>query len=647
VLTTTQREQLLAQVASAAAPLSEHALGRRWPWDHDELEQRCEQLAAALARSGADEVALKTYPWGPEQRYFGWTGDRVPLVEEAELWLIDGDGDEQLLCRASDDPGCCLGALRPTEGLDGELFELVDAGFGSLAGEYRRHRVGGKLVLASGHQANAAMHEALVARDAAGLLLGPGAALEARPRRFTGPCLYAPQRPFGFNLDARRYHLLLSTLAAGESPRLRVVTRIRSEAGQRPAVLARLRGAEQDDQRVCLAVDLARDPGSVVGAMRALTALKGAIVSGVLSPPMRGIELCLLGGDAAAVAWLADPETAPPTALLQLTLDAYAQSPVVRPLRPSPTTFVDDLLSDELAATETLRQPYLDAPPAPRTQRQTQTRAPLALDGATPHAAWLHAPDHDHARWLTATAATLYELANLTVDQLPVLISRAELAASGRLQAKATVLRRRALDELDGEAAQRRAQACDQLWQIERALGAEVDRERRRLDSAAQFFGGAGADMLTLVEAGASLGRQRDRLTRVLTDELRAMVGPEAKLAVKRRSLSAVERRAKVTFYTLREIAGGQLAAGPLPLRLLLRNTRPADQSWLVHHERKLGAGCDAEAALQALSDAGGRASLLELWELLRDDDPALDLKLFGRLLEVLEGAELVVASSS
>ena len=44
-----------------------------------------ETLAAQLRQAGADRVELRSYPRGPEHRYFGWSEERQAVPEQAEL----------------------------------------------------------------------------------------------------------------------------------------------------------------------------------------------------------------------------------------------------------------------------------------------------------------------------------------------------------------------------------------------------------------------------------------------------------------------------------------------------------------------------------------------------------------------------------
>ncbi|MCK5797843.1 MAG: hypothetical protein KAI47_11695 [Deltaproteobacteria bacterium] len=639
MLTTRQRELLFSQVMAAPKPAPGPLRETSWPWTPTQLVEAGDHLTTSLQRAGADEIAFESYPWGPEAQYQGWSGVRRPLVAEAELWLLDGD-HERLLCRASDDAGSCLGTLASTEP-DGDVFEVVNVGFGTSPGDYRRQRVGGKIALASGHRPKAAMVEALLSRDAAGLLLGPGAASTRRDQRFDDAILDAPRRPFGFNLDAERYHLLLTRLAAGDDVRVRVRTQVRSESGERPVVLARLLGAEKADEHVSLVIDLSRGFAGVAAGLRILHALRATIVADVLRPPARSIEIALIGGDAGAVAWLAREHATVPRALLQLDLpDIPSDMASLHPILPGGPSFFIDLLADEFEALNELDDPLGDHHTLDITTQNSAAQHALALDGTTDEAAVIScAPGTPTAttswnrdRIIAATAATLYRAANLADSDIPSLIAAGELAARARLETRARSLRRRILHHLHGDVAEQCAQARDLLWQSAHGLQRDALREQDRLSSATRFFGGAGGEAMLLIEANAAIDRDVERLLRVLTAELRGRFGEGSKLARHRKPLTAAERRAQ-------GLVIRRAHDGPIPLALLQRDALPQDRTWLVHHEEDLATSAQPARVLDHLGDA---VDLLELWERLRLDTPSLDLKLLGRLVEVLEHAGIV-----
>lgn len=612
-----------------------------------QLERLCELLSEELGRIGADTVELANHAWGPEQRYFGWAGERVPRVEEAELYLVEATGEERLLCRASEEPSCCLGALRPTAG-DGETFEVVSVGYGTLPGEYRRLRMTDKVALASGHHAQGAIFEALSQRDAAGLLLGPGGARERVPHRFEGPGYLGPQRPFGFNLEPAQYHLLQSRLAAGETLRVRVRTVVRLDSGQRPLVLATLQGSDRRAERITLVADLCEpgEGGSVLALLHTLAALRNAVVAGDIAPPRRSIELAFVSGPSGTVSWLATAAANHrlARALVQLSLPRRRPAPEVsvHPVAPDPPSFLGDLVFDQLQLASAFDGPLrAETPLRPRLAPRPHSAA-LPLDGvaaavvlasggqATPGTESATAiPVAATSRVVAAATLAAAELASLDEHDVPALLAAAELGGSLRLEQRAQALRRQMLRELDTDD---HRDAWDLLWQMDEGLRLGSQDEHQRLRSVTTFFGGPGAEALQLAEAEAALDRQSERLRRTLAAEVRGRVGEHTKLVVKRRPLSPLERRAQ-------KVRLRRPQPGPLPVALLLRDARPTDREWFVHHEGELATQPSVAEITAAVAD---ETELLQLYERLRRTTPQTDLKLLWRLLEVLDGAGLV-----
>jgi hypothetical protein len=615
-----------------------------------ELEVACERAAVHLG-GGAHQVELRTYQTGSEHKALGWTRERRPYTEEAELWLLGPDGDETLLCRRSDNPACSMGALRSTVS-EGEVFEVVDVGFGTRPTDYRSHRMPGKLALVSGQQFQAAMLEALAQRQAEGLLCGPGnEGLEPVPNRLADPSLYSPHRPFGFNLSAQQFNLLANLLAGGGEVRVRVHIQTVMDTGTLPVLAGLLEGSEDKDQRVLLVAELGRE-GSPLGTAclaEVVRSVSSLVVDGALEPLRRSLQVLLVPDTYGVVAWLDEnrelwPQIKSVVHLQVPEVDSVSRVEVRSP--PGRPAFVADLLDDHLRWASSVRSSFQGDVPiqvATVSDKASQTLQPFADPSvgitaasvcctgrrAASHQGGMHGP----LRRLTAALAwAAVDLCNLEPDRdLPRLLSSSQLKGLGRLRQRAEQLRERIRDDLNSEQATSSA-GRHLLWLTDRALEEGLQREQQVLQSCGDYTDGAGQLALTLAEANAGLERVRDSLSQALLLRIGAEMGPRTKLVSRRRRLTAQERRAG-------SVVVHRRCDGPMHHASLLRDARPADRSWLAHNAGVLGPQPTGARLLQWVD---GERTLLEIHDQLLLDHPQADLKLLWRYLEVLEGAGFV-----
>src|SRR5512146_1434327 len=105
MLSDSQRQALLSSVSvSRLLALAAELDGlERWPGSPG-LDRCCERLAESLRQAGAEPVELPRFPVGPERRYLGWSIERRPVTERAELWLLRDDGSEVPICRSAEEP---------------------------------------------------------------------------------------------------------------------------------------------------------------------------------------------------------------------------------------------------------------------------------------------------------------------------------------------------------------------------------------------------------------------------------------------------------------------------------------------------------------------------------------------------------------
>jgi hypothetical protein len=626
-------DRISARLLSLAAALEVR------PHDAEGEAGLYETLAAQLRQAGAERVEVRSYPRGPEHRYFGWSEERRPVAKDAELWLLCSDGGEQLLCRSSDDPACTMGSLRSTAP-DGEVFEVADVGFGTRPSDFRSHRMAGKVALASGHHFPAVMLEALANREAEGLLCGPGESAE--PRRLGDPSLFGRHRPFGFNLTLAQYDALACRIAAGDEVRVRAKISARLDSGSLPVVSALREGSDLAGERVLLLATIGPTPGAgALGAaccQEVLRALCGLVVDGRLAPLRRSLQLLVVPSLPALVAWLAEERSANDLArgvvraVLHVDLGAPARAPRVG-VHATPATrpsFVADLCAEELRALlgpcgpAVARWPYASGTLAPLIDRD------IALPAIGVRAVGLDSEAHRSQGLLHRLAAGLAcavaDLCTLQEEDLPRLLGGSLLCALARLAVRADELRQLIGRELEADGSSTTGRHL--MWLIEEGLAESLRREQETLHSCAEYFNGPGQAALRLAESSADLEGLCATLQRSLDAEVAAAL-PRARLAVRRRPLSPLERRAQT-------VVVRRLVDGPPPFPLLLRDAAPTDRDWLAHNTWALRDQPVGEVVLQWVD---GERTLLEIHDRLRLDEPHADLRLIWRYLEALQGA--------
>ena len=674
MLSDSQRQALLSSVSvSRLLALAAELDGlERWPGSPG-LDRCCERLAESLRQAGAEPAEIARFAVGPERRYLGWSVERRPVTERAELWLLRDDGSEVPICRSAEEPACMMGAYRSTPD-EGEVFEVVDVGLGTRSSDYRAgHRLGGRLALASGHHFSAVMLEALAQRRAEGLLCGPGPEADPGrvvPNRLGEPSLFGEHRPFGFNLSRHQHDLLVSRLGGEEPLRVRVRLQQRLDSGHLPVVDAQISGSDLADERVLLIAELPATGRALAAAClrEALAALRAGIVAGQLSPPRRTLQLLVSPGPAATVAWIAENRALLPgvRAALLLGLPVAEAATALRLHAPPPSlpSFVPDLLLDHLRwvvdARRTLRaaSPSAGNPLAPfRADRGLAVEARPYAPGSPVHplvdhevglaAVWLEgagsstsstggesraaAPLGALHLLCAALAGAALDLCSLDVQDLPRLVSGSHCKALGRLAQRAEGLRasvQRELREAEGSSTAGR----HLLWLAEMSLREGLRREQAVVRSCGAYLDGPGQQALRLAEASSDLQQICEASLRALHAEVASTLSPRARLSLRRRPLSALERRAQ----SVRVL---RTCSGPLPLPSLLREASPADREWLAHKSWLLDEQPVGEALLQWVD---GEASLLDIYDRLCLDYPEADLRLIWRYLEVLQGAGFV-----
>jgi hypothetical protein len=228
-----------------------------------------------------------------------------------------------------------------------------------------------------------------------------------------------------------------------------------------------------------------------------------------------------------------------------------------------------------------------------------------------------------------ALAGAAIDLCNLDEQDLPRLISGSHCKALARLARRGEALRlsvQRELRETEGSS----TAARHLLWQAETSLREGLRCEQAVVRSTGAYLDGPGQEALRLAEASSDLQQTVEATLRALHAEVASSLGPRARLSVRRRPLSALERRAQSVRVT-------RTLEGPLPP--LLREASPADREWLARKSWVLREQPLGEALLQWVE---GEAFLLDIHDRLCLDHPEADLRLIWRYLEVLERAGFV-----
>ena len=655
MLTSAQRQATLARISTSRvlALCADLEALDRLPGGPG-LDEAGRRMRERLQQAGATRVQLEAYPTGPEHRYFGWSEQRRPFPRKAELWLQTRDDGEILICRRSDNFACCMGAQRSTE-LEGELYEVVDVGFGTRASDYRGRSMSGKLALTSGHHFQAAMLEALGKRQAAGLLCGPGSQLFDADRvvhnQLGDPDLFQGHRPLGFNLSGRQYNRLVNLLAAGESVKMRAAVEVTTDSGELPVVRAVLEGSDLSHQRVLLVADL----GSPLGPAcleELLRTMAGLVVEGQVPPPRRSLELLLVPGDVGTVARLHTrrQQADQLKAALYLSLETAAAAARVKIQRPPGRcpAFQMDLLEDQLRWAATVEGSFRVDTPMTVGHLPYASESPVLpfvdSDVSIP-ALWLRCEDEPGSlpggalaaphgplhRLVAALSCATLELCGMEGADLPRLLCGSHTKAHLRLGRRAERLRDRIRLDLQQDDPPSAA-ARHLLWQTDSSMKEGLLREQALLEGCCDFLDGAGRHALQLAEVSGDLQQATAGLIRSLQQEVAASLGPRARLAMTRRPLSALERRAD-------SVVVFRLFQGPLPVRYLLREAAPDQRPWLAHNAGALAAQPAADELVQWID---GERTLLQMFDLLHLDHPQADLKLLWRYLEVMQSAGLV-----
>ncbi len=626
------------------------------------LEDVCELIAVHLKEIGDAQIDLASFPYGPEHRYFFWSRERMPIVEEAELWLLHPDETESLLCQSSIDPGCIIGSYKSTP-IDGEVFKVVNIGAGTLASDYSKRQFENCVILTSGHHFEAAMFEALGQRKAAGILVGPGDGVEDFHRRtLSERSLLNRRRPFGFNLSAKGYHRLMNRCASGQEVRVRAKIRVAMDSGTFPFLSVTLPGCGEEEGRVLVLAEMCEPASPVSAACMAelVRAVRMSIVQGKVPPLKRTLQFLFVAGAHGLVPWLFEHQHELDTfkASLLLSVDRASESvrsglkitsvgspSFLRDLVEYHSKFLGGIQNEIPVETQALISglpvhfeltPGLPARPSlldPLMDLDFNLcGVELQLSGWV-EALQLVAPVNRIAlqHFMGTAISSVFELCHLAEEDLPFWIGQSHLKAYERLAHLAQWWQGNMSNTAD-KSHQGRSLARHLLWLFERSLGIQLEEEKNKVQNLRDFFNGPGQHALLLADTVRSLEKNEESLLSILSSSLTGAFEPERGMVAQRRALTPLERRAGC-------IIVKRQVEGPFPTPLIFIEAKEADRLWLIQNGAALARVPSPAVWLRFID---GKRTILDIFECVSPKYPAADLNVFWRYLDILQGAGMI-----
>ncbi|MFH1132006.1 MAG: hypothetical protein V1754_11765 [Pseudomonadota bacterium] len=446
----------------------------------------------------------------------------------------------------------------------------------------------------------------------------------------------AKKKPFGFNLSARQFNQIRNQLASGNKINVRVHTQVATDTGTLPVLSATLKGCNSPSERIVIVANLSSDEPALSSACvcEILRILSGAVVRGDIAPPTRSIQLLFVPGTAGTSAWLENASQHGLKTALEFSVPSslsIADFQVQTALGNRPS-FVPDLCEENLRW-------------ATGSQGRLNAAVPSVFPFTTQHTtvagtkiAGVHGPLQPHVlfaetlrRMVAGVAWSVVDLASLEDKDLFSLLCSAHFKSNVRHLERAKQLQRRIQVALSsGNNAKTVAQHL--LWFCDASMAEGLRRERATIQSCASYLDNPGAASLRMAEISADLEQTTNALLRSIHTEVRAHVESKARLSVKRRPISAIERRAsqQVIHRTF---------DGPMPVPELMRDTPQVERTWLTHHANELAKQPIGEHLMQWVD---GKRTLFDIYEILMMDFPHANLKLLWRYSSALEAAGLV-----
>jgi len=219
---------------------------------------RCvEWLAAELRKIGLQEVQIKRYTADGFKKYFLWDSPVGWKVQEAELWLVEPE--KKLISRFSDQ---AVSLMPYSQGREIEA-EVIFVGQGKSDADYENKDVADKIVFALGGGGSRVHREAVLNREAAGIVVGPSDRVERlefvdliEVNRLSPTGEEREKTGFGFSLSRRQEQELLSYFEQGLPVRMRAKVDATLFDGSMPVLEAKMTGQDFPSQEIIIMAHL-------------------------------------------------------------------------------------------------------------------------------------------------------------------------------------------------------------------------------------------------------------------------------------------------------------------------------------------------------------------------------------------------------
>ncbi len=293
-----------------------------------------EWLANYLIGLGAEGVKIHNFKADGVQKYFQWTSLLGWRVTEAELWV--GDSSKELITRYTDQPTSLMHYSKGCN-LDSEL---VYVGKGKTEKDYAGKDVKGKIVFASGGDGYKVHREAVLKREAAGVVVGPS----DRGDRLKYPDLIEVYRlsptgeeldrvGFGFSISKRMERELLKKVESGKPVLAHVKIDAEIIPGDMPTLEALLVGSEFPQQEIVVMGHLDHyKPGGndnasgTAGMVEILRNIRSLVERGAIKKPKRTIRFLWVPELHGTIAYLWENRDIGKRAIAGMNLDMIGEN---------------------------------------------------------------------------------------------------------------------------------------------------------------------------------------------------------------------------------------------------------------------------------------------------------------------------------
>jgi aminopeptidase YwaD len=295
---------------------------------------RCvEWLAGELRKIGLKDVQIKRYAADGFKKYFLWDSPVGWKVEEAELWLLEPE--KKLIARYSDQ---AVSLMPYSQGREIET-DVVFVGQGKSAADYENKDVKDKIVFALGGGGSQVHREAVLNREAAGVVVGPSDRVDRigfgdliEVNRLSPSGDERENTGFGFSLSRRQEQELLSYFESGQTVRMKAKVDATLFDGSMPVLEAKITGKDFPNQEIIVmahldhykpgANDNASGSAGLVEMARNILAL---VERGDISPLRRTIRFLWVPEMHGTIAYLSEHQDLGQKGIAGLNLDMIGE----------------------------------------------------------------------------------------------------------------------------------------------------------------------------------------------------------------------------------------------------------------------------------------------------------------------------------